>query len=269
MKEPLPTLPPGRHGLSRDFVRDNQRNRIIQSFQKAVATEGYPRLTIETICAEARISRRTFYEYFHGIDRIGKSILDSLLGDAPSLPTGTAILTVEIACRTAWEKKGFGQQEAISMAGAIEAALLAPDWVKPEFDPQSVPLSVHQEKGHARPRLGREVWQAHVPYRIRDGAAKALAEKSYPATTVGDVVSAAGIARNTFYTTYANKGSAVRDMVVVAAPDLAPYVAHEEAFAHGQSIVLAEMVAARISQGPEALEERLADLKRAMDALTA
>jgi AcrR family transcriptional regulator len=57
-------LPPGRHGLPREFVAENQRERLLNGVVEAVAEHGYNATTIGAIAAAAQISRRTFYEYF-------------------------------------------------------------------------------------------------------------------------------------------------------------------------------------------------------------
>jgi AcrR family transcriptional regulator len=59
-------LPPGRHGLPRTFVAENQRERLLNGVVEAVAEHGYNQTTIGKITAAAKISRRTFYEYFKG-----------------------------------------------------------------------------------------------------------------------------------------------------------------------------------------------------------
>lgn len=59
----LPRLPPGRHGLSREFVVENQRQRIAAGVIRVVATEGYGGTTVSKIVAAAGLSRRTFYNY--------------------------------------------------------------------------------------------------------------------------------------------------------------------------------------------------------------
>jgi AcrR family transcriptional regulator len=57
-------LPPGRHGLPREFVAENQRERLLNGVVDAVAEHGYNQTTIGAIAETAGISRRTFYEYF-------------------------------------------------------------------------------------------------------------------------------------------------------------------------------------------------------------
>jgi AcrR family transcriptional regulator len=59
-------LPPGRHGLPRTFVAENQRERLLNGVVEAVAEHGYNETTIGSIAEAAKISRRTFYEHFKG-----------------------------------------------------------------------------------------------------------------------------------------------------------------------------------------------------------
>jgi AcrR family transcriptional regulator len=61
---PLPRLPPGRHGLPREFVAENQRQRLAAGLIAAVASGGYNETKIADIAAAAGLSKRTFYVYF-------------------------------------------------------------------------------------------------------------------------------------------------------------------------------------------------------------
>ncbi len=60
----LRRLPPGRHGLSREFVTRNQRERLAAGTIAAVAEHGYRETSVTQIAAAAGVSRRTFYSYF-------------------------------------------------------------------------------------------------------------------------------------------------------------------------------------------------------------
>lgn len=60
----LARLPPGRHGLPRSFVTQNQRDRITAGIIAQVAAHGYHQTTVAKIAAAAGVSRRTFYVYF-------------------------------------------------------------------------------------------------------------------------------------------------------------------------------------------------------------
>ena len=64
----LSRLPPGRHGLPREFVSRNQYERLIAGLAEAVAENGYAGTTIAHITRHAAVSRRTFYEHFSSKD---------------------------------------------------------------------------------------------------------------------------------------------------------------------------------------------------------
>lgn len=57
-------LPPGRHGLPREYVAHNQRERILDAVIEVVAEVGYAELTVEAVVNRAGTSRRTFYQHF-------------------------------------------------------------------------------------------------------------------------------------------------------------------------------------------------------------
>jgi len=59
-----PRLPAGRHGLPREFVVQNQRERIVTALVDTVAERGYNATTVADITKAAAVSRRTFYEHF-------------------------------------------------------------------------------------------------------------------------------------------------------------------------------------------------------------
>jgi len=60
----LARLPPGRHGLPREFVARNQRLRIIAGMLRSLPLHGYPATTIGHITREAGVSRAAFYQRF-------------------------------------------------------------------------------------------------------------------------------------------------------------------------------------------------------------
>ncbi len=61
---PSPRLPAGRHGLPREFIVQNQRERIVTALVDTVAERGYNATTVANITKAASVSRRTFYEHF-------------------------------------------------------------------------------------------------------------------------------------------------------------------------------------------------------------
>lgn len=84
----LGRLPPGRHGLSREFVVQNQRDRLAAGIIAAIAEKGYRDTTVADIAAAAGVSRRTFYSYFSSKEEcylatyevIGRHLAEASLG---------------------------------------------------------------------------------------------------------------------------------------------------------------------------------------------
>jgi len=64
ISERLAKLPPGRHLVPRDFVAQNQRERMLLATAELVAERGYQKTTIELIAKTARVALVTFYEHF-------------------------------------------------------------------------------------------------------------------------------------------------------------------------------------------------------------
>jgi AcrR family transcriptional regulator len=75
----LARLPPGRHGLPREFVARNQRERLIAGLAEAVAENGYAGTTIAHITRYAAVSRRTFYEHFNSKDECFVAAYDTVM----------------------------------------------------------------------------------------------------------------------------------------------------------------------------------------------
>jgi AcrR family transcriptional regulator len=75
----LPRLPPGRHGLPRDFVIQNQRDRLAAGIIAAVSEFGYHETTITQIAAAAGVSRRTFYSYFNSKEECFFATFDQIV----------------------------------------------------------------------------------------------------------------------------------------------------------------------------------------------
>jgi AcrR family transcriptional regulator len=64
----LRRLPSGRHRLSRDYVAGHQVSRILAAVVEIAGTEGYRSLTVDSIIANAGVSRATFYVHFKNKD---------------------------------------------------------------------------------------------------------------------------------------------------------------------------------------------------------
>ncbi|TDC71458.1 TetR/AcrR family transcriptional regulator [Actinomadura sp. GC306] len=60
----LPSLPRGRHKLTREQVAASQRERLLQGMTHAAGEKGYARTSVADVLKRARVSRETFYENF-------------------------------------------------------------------------------------------------------------------------------------------------------------------------------------------------------------
>lgn len=77
----LSRLPPGRHGLPREFVTRNQYERLIAGVAEAVAENGYAGTTIAHITRHAAVSRRTFYEHFNSKDECFVAAYETVMAE--------------------------------------------------------------------------------------------------------------------------------------------------------------------------------------------
>lgn len=64
MERPPHMLPLGRHGLSREFVASNQRDRLLAAVATVCHEVGYARLSTERIARAAGVSRFSLYEHY-------------------------------------------------------------------------------------------------------------------------------------------------------------------------------------------------------------
>lgn len=61
-------LPRGRHGLSPEFVAQNQRERLIAALTGALYEVGYQKTTVSLIGQRAAVSKSDFYKHFESKD---------------------------------------------------------------------------------------------------------------------------------------------------------------------------------------------------------
>jgi AcrR family transcriptional regulator len=65
---PVERLPRGRHGLPREFVAQNQRERLLASLAECLEQGGYDGTTVSTIGRRAGVSKSDFYKQFESKD---------------------------------------------------------------------------------------------------------------------------------------------------------------------------------------------------------
>jgi len=61
-------LPRGRHGLSREFVAQNQRTRLLDALAECLRERGYEGTTVSMIGQRAGVSKSDFYKQFESKD---------------------------------------------------------------------------------------------------------------------------------------------------------------------------------------------------------
>ncbi|MCW2989362.1 MAG: transcriptional regulator, TetR family [Solirubrobacterales bacterium] len=61
-------LPRGRHGLSPEFVAQNQRQRLIAGLTETLYEVGYQKTTVSSIGQRAAVSKSDFYKHFESKD---------------------------------------------------------------------------------------------------------------------------------------------------------------------------------------------------------
>jgi AcrR family transcriptional regulator len=75
----LTQLPSGRHGLSRDYVARSQRARLLSAGLGIAGTGGYPAMTVTAVIERARVSRKTFYDFFEDREACFLAVHDVVL----------------------------------------------------------------------------------------------------------------------------------------------------------------------------------------------
>ncbi|HEU4974433.1 MAG TPA: TetR/AcrR family transcriptional regulator [Baekduia sp.] len=73
-------LPKGRHGLSREFIVRNQRERMLDAMANVVADKGYAATRVADVTEYAGVSRKTFYEQFTDKEDCFLAAFDAIAG---------------------------------------------------------------------------------------------------------------------------------------------------------------------------------------------
>jgi AcrR family transcriptional regulator len=69
-------LPRGRHGLSREFIAEHQRGRLLAAIAESLAERGYDGTTVAAISGKAGVSKSDFYQHFSSKDECFVSAYD-------------------------------------------------------------------------------------------------------------------------------------------------------------------------------------------------
>lgn len=98
----LPTLPRGRHHLTREQVRTAQRARLLMGMVEVVAENGYAAATVGAVLKRVHISRETFYQHFSDKEECflaafdtAADLLISMMEEALGPPDDPALVRVD------------------------------------------------------------------------------------------------------------------------------------------------------------------------------
>jgi AcrR family transcriptional regulator len=115
---PLPRrLPPGRHGIPANLVREHQRLRLLAAMTDALGAHGYANVTTTHVSERANVSTSTFYKHFG-------NLWDCLL--AAYVAAGDRLCAeVEAACAATGpdDDELLADSERNQLEAGIEAAL--------------------------------------------------------------------------------------------------------------------------------------------------
>lgn len=180
-------LPPGRHGLPREFVAENQRERLLNGVVEAVAEHGFAATTIGRITDAAKISRRTFYECFASkedcflgaYEMIDEHVRGSMVAAAevsdpwPEQVRGRLAALLEVLGRDLAVAR-FYLIEPLAAGGEIaaryrDAMQLLAETIRPESSPGEVDVEVRDQAlmGGIATLISRRL-NAGEPERLRE-----------------------------------------------------------------------------------------------------
>jgi AcrR family transcriptional regulator len=162
-------LPRGRHGLPREFVAQNQRERLLAALAECLEEKGYERTTVASIGKRAGVSKSDFYKQFESKDACFVAAYDDAIERIRA--------TVKEACA---ERKDWGS----GVLDALDALLRM-------FEAEPAQAQLVLVEGL---RAGRGVYdryqvalQGFVPF-LRDGAPAPAAGERPPEATDEAVV---------------------------------------------------------------------------------
>lgn len=202
-------LPRGKHRLSREFVIQNQRERMLAAVTACVHEQGFGKTTVAEISLRARVSKADFYKHFDNKDEAFLAAYDESVKKMHDV--------VRKACAD-----GDDWTDRVC-AGLF--ALLA----HMASEPAATNLVLVEGLGGGREFQDRyrEAVQSFVPY-LRDGA-PLDAKGGQPPETAGEAI-VGGIASLVSRHVLAGEGERLQEFFPeIAEFALTPYVGSEEA----------------------------------------
>ena len=170
-------LPRGRHGLPREFVAQNQRERLLAALAECLEEKGYDRTTVSSVGKRAGVSKSDFYKQFESKDACFVAAYDD-------------------AVERIRERMLAGCEEAEDWASGVIAALRALlDLLAAEPAQTQLVLVEGLRAGRGVYDRYQEALQSFVPY-LRDGAPAPAGGEPPPEATdeavVGGIASLLG-----------------------------------------------------------------------------
>jgi AcrR family transcriptional regulator len=123
-------LPTGRHGLPRQTVLANQRQRLLAAAARAVVEVGYGDLSVQDITSRASISRVTFYQLFERKADCLLAAFDQALEDLLEAASNAC------SAQPQWPQSvvaAVGAAVDFAISSPAEAGLLTAGAVEPEL----------------------------------------------------------------------------------------------------------------------------------------
>lgn len=145
-------LPRGRHGLSREYVAQNQRERLFVALAECLHERGYDKTTVSLVGQRAGVSKSDFYKHFESKDACFLAAYDASVARIREL--------VLSAC-----KEADGDWPARVLA-ALESLL---DFLAAEPAPARLVMVEGLRAGRGLYDRYQEALQSFVPY-LREGA---------------------------------------------------------------------------------------------------
>jgi len=112
-------LPRGRHGLSPEFVAQNQRQRLINGLTQGLYEVGYQKTTVSLIGQRAAVSKSDFYKHFESKDECFVAAYDAAIERI----RGQLVAACDEADGQAWSQHMSDAIEALLKLFAAEPAL--------------------------------------------------------------------------------------------------------------------------------------------------
>lgn len=233
--------------ISAEFLKANTCERVLGGTARAIVKEGYCGATVADCVAAAGTARNTFYDCYGSKEEAALAIVDGAFGFKPEGSASLAVLVIEIAALIRADRKDDARAafiEAERVLGVLASCEIRK--APPQDDPRRASLPP------GRHGLPGDFVRENQLTRLHTGAAAAIVEHGYQATTIAKVCESASLSRRTFYENVPSFEKLAVALVVNAVPDETleslsdlPRMAPRS----GLAAVAVEVVAERVAKG--------------------